>query len=65
MFFSQETIFQFVVLVILFYLLSPGTIEKITRDSQEQSALIRGVIFALVFMLISKFVVGEDNLIKN
>ena len=60
MLFSQEIIFQFIVLVILFYLLSPGTWDKITKDSQEQTALIHGVIFAVIFLIISKYITGDN-----
>ena len=60
MLFSQEIIFQFIVLVILFYLLSPGTWDKITKDSQEKTTLINAIIFAVLFLLISKFIAGDN-----
>lgn len=60
MLFSPSTIYQFIILVVLFYLLSPGIWEKITKDPQEQTAIIHGIIFAVLFLVIARYLTGEN-----
>ena len=60
MLFSQEIIFQFIILVVLFYILSPGIYDKITKDPQEQTAIIHGIIFAVIFLLLAKYIAGQN-----